>query len=106
MNHKEFMELREEFHNEMTRLINDKATEYDTSASRFEHFRRAALLKQCSTAQALMDMAVKHEISIHDMVRQLTFDRHFERAEWLSKIGDLRNYCDLLWGVLTEEGEI
>jgi arsenate reductase-like glutaredoxin family protein len=106
MNNKEFMEMREQFHDELTQLFNKKATEYDVAASRFEHFRRAAALKKCSTAQALMDMAIKHEVSIHDMVRQLTFDKHFDREAWFQKVGDLRNYCDLLWGVLTEEGEI
>jgi hypothetical protein len=106
MNNEEFMAERENFHKELTEILNRKAQGYDTSKSRFEHFRRAALLNQESTAETVMSMASKHEVSLHDMVRAVSKGQTFERKVWLEKIGDMRNYCDLLWGVLMEDGDI
>jgi len=29
-------------------------------------------------------------------------DENYSLDQWKEKIGDLRNYCDLLWALLTE----
>jgi hypothetical protein len=47
-------------------------------------------------------MMVKHETSIHSMVKALDKGKDFTLEQWKEKIGDLRNYCDLLWATIID----
>ena len=106
MDNKTFMVEREAFHADLTKLFDIKREDYDLDEDRFGHFKRSAALDSCTPAEALISMATKHEISVHDMVKAMANGKTYTRKQWMAKIGDVRNYCDLLWGMLVAEGDI
>jgi len=107
MDHMTFMSEREDLHKHCTDTLEEKAGDYAKYTNdRLNQFKRAACLENKSSAEALCGMMVKHETSIHDMAAAITSGNHYDKKKWLEKIGDLRNYCDLLWGLLIDEGEI
>lgn len=108
MNHEEFMEAREELNQHCTELLtNVKRKEYDPrDVDRLSQFKRAGALKSEHPAKSLTGMMVKHETSIHDMASAIDAGEYFGQSKWKEKIGDLRNYCDLLYALLIDEGEI
>lgn len=69
-----------------------KAQEYATDEDRLHNFKLAAALTQGTPEQALWGFAVKHLVSISDMVK----DGEYPKAVWDEKIGDAINYLILL----------
>lgn len=106
MNNSQFMEARAEFHELMTKRFAEKCVKYDTTDDRFAHFKRCAAVEGKAPIEALLSMAVKHEISLQDMAKAVSDGRTFSAKEWLESLGDLRNYCDLAYGLLVAEGDI
>ncbi len=108
MKQQEFMELREELNSHCTNLLGGaKLIEYASDEKdRLSQFKRIGAVKDCHPVQALCGMMVKHETSIHDMANALDKGKTFDRKSWVEKIGDLRNYCDLMYALLIELGEI
>jgi len=106
MNNTEFMDTREEFHEMMTKRFEKKAAQYDTNEDRFSHFKRCAAVEDKAPIEALLSMAVKHEISLQDMAKAVSNGETFTVAQWLEALGDLRNYCDLAYGLLVSEGDV
>ena len=107
MDHQDFMAARSDFDIHCEAVLEAKKEEYSREGSdRLNQFKRAGCLKEQSSVEALAGMMVKHETSIHDMTKAITAGKHFDRKKWQEKLGDLRNYCDLLWALLIDEGEI
>jgi hypothetical protein len=81
-------------------LLKVKEQEYaDGTEDRLIQFKLAAALQQTTPIKALLGMMVKHETSIHSM-GSVSFDM------WKEKLGDLRNYVDLLWALVHEAKEV
>jgi len=85
------------------RTLIARAKEYATDADRLHNFKEAALLEGCSPADALRGFALKHWVSVRDVVRDwadpesgITF------AQVDEKIGDAIAYLCLLECVLVE----
>jgi hypothetical protein len=84
---------------ETCKVLGNKALEYATQ-DRLYNFNRAADIKQCSPKEALWGMALKHLISVLDLV-----EGRLNNTEYMvnEKVGDLINYLILLEAVMAEE---
>jgi hypothetical protein len=74
-------------------VLNKKAREYATDEDRLHNFKSAAALIGGTPEQALWGFAVKHLVSISDMVAS---DEAYSQEAWDEKIGDALNYLILL----------
>lgn len=107
MTNEEFLRLRNELNDHCEQLLGLKKLEYsENDADRLCQFTAAAGLLGVHPAKALCGMMVKHETSIHSMVKALDKGKDFTLEQWKEKIGDLRNYCDLLWALLNDTEEV
>jgi hypothetical protein len=103
MTNEEFLRLRNELNDHCEQLLGLKKLEYsENDADRLCQFTAAAGLLGVHPAKALCGMMVKHETSIHSMVKALDKGKDFTLEQWKEKIGDLRNYCDLLWATIID----
>lgn len=104
-------------HDEKLKIVNDllrksmaileqKGNSY-TSEDCLSNFKQAAMLQECTTAQALWGMAAKHIISISNMISNKI---EYDESIWDEKLGDAINYLCLLKVVIKEnqmdKGEI
>ena len=80
-------------------VLQHKAGEYADSSDRLHNFHTAAELIGCTKAQACWGMAVKHVVSVSDMVKS---GEGYPMSMWDEKIGDMLNYCILLYACVTE----
>jgi hypothetical protein len=77
-----------------------KQGEYSRSEDAFHNFNTAGRILDVTPERALMGMAVKHFVSVLDMIESSGDKVH--PAEYVSeKIGDLINYLILVEGMLT-----
>lgn len=76
-----------------------KGKEYSGEVDRLENFKRAGVAQNILSTEALYGMAMKHVISIADMVKH-PYD--FTLNQWYDKTGDLRNYTFLLEALLID----
>jgi len=105
MTNNDFLKIREELDSHCSKLLNIKSNEYSPGDSdRLIQFHTAAVLLNVHPAQALAGMMAKHETSLHMMISSIKdySDENYSLDQWKEKIGDLRNYCDLLWALLAE----
>jgi len=103
MTNEEFLKVRQELNEHCELTLGIKKDEYsEDDSDRLIQFRLAAGLLNCHPARALAGMMVKHETSIHSMVKSLDLGQDFTLELWKEKIGDLRNYCDLLWATILD----
>lgn len=81
------------------RVLDKKAEQYALDGDRLSQFRSAARMRDTTLPQALWGMAMKHLVSVQDIV-----DGRLEPTPLLvsEKIGDLINYLILLEAVLAE----
>lgn len=105
MNAKEFGDLVEERFDQCEKVLNSKGDEYSREGDRLWNFKRAGEKRNCTPAEALMGMKVKHDVSIDDMVQFLGAGVVPSRAQVAEKIGDSINYLLLLEGLIEEERE-
>lgn len=77
-----------------------KGKEYANEKDRLAHFKRAARLTNKTPAEALWGIAIKHLLSVIDMVEGRTEPNSLMIDE---KIGDMINYLILLEAILKEE---
>jgi hypothetical protein len=84
------------------RVLVDKAKEYADNEDRLANFDRAGSLMDCSEAEALLGMMVKHWVSLTTMVQQQRFGVEYAPL-WQEKITDAINYLHLLEDCLEEE---
>ena len=83
----------------MKQTLGAKAREYATDSDRLHNFRVAAGVAETSVEKALWGMALKHLVSVIDMIEGRTKVTPELVDE---KIGDLINYLVLLEAVFTE----
>lgn len=74
-------------------VLVEKAKEYASNGDRLHNFKVAAEFLGGTPEQALWGMAVKHLVSISDMVRS---GETYSEAMWDEKLGDALNYLILL----------
>lgn len=92
-------------------LLKVKATEYVEKApegmeDRLSNFKTAAALLKESPEKALLGMLVKHIVSVRDMVYDIDIDRSHEIRVWREKLGDIINYCFLLYALINREEKL
>lgn len=102
MDTKRFNELVDEVLSECRKTLVIKAGEYATD-DRLHNFKVAGRLNDCSGSEALWGMVTKHIVSLKDITRS---DQSFKRAFLQEKIGDVINYCILLFALKEDEGKV
>lgn len=85
--------------------LNTKGEEYSREGDRLWNFKRAAEKRRKTPAEALLDMKVKHDVSVDDIVDALRCGRVPSKEAMLEKIGDSINYLLLLAGLIEEARE-
>lgn len=74
--------------------LTKKAKEYAIGKDRLHNFRRAAVVHGCTMKEACMGMALKHIVSVIDMLE----DERLVTTQLVDeKIGDALNYCVLIY---------
>ena len=106
MNLEDFNKIREGLDDHCTKVLNLKKGEYATDKDRLTQFKKAGIVSDCHPVRALTGLMLKHETSIHDMANDVNKGNSFDHNKWIEKICDLRNYCDLLYALLIDTGEI
>lgn len=88
-------------------ILLKKAEEYATDDDRFHNFKVAARagVEETSPEDALWGMALKHHVSVMDMIRDSKSGKASSASMINEKIGDLINYLILLEGLLIERSE-
>lgn len=85
-------------------LLIGKGREYapdaENKADRLAHFKKAAVIINGSSKEALLGMFAKHIVSISDMC---TDSRSYPLRHWTEKITDSINYLLLLKALVEEE---
>lgn len=97
MNFGEVLEHRIE-HTRLT--LKAKAVEYSHNTDRYHNFNVAARISNCTPEKALWGMAMKHLVSIIDIVDAVDRGEKVDLNMADEKIGDLVNYLILLDGLL------
>lgn len=102
MNQKEFDGLLEQRIAGIKDVLQLKGKEYAFNNDRLHNFKIAARLKGESPAVALWGMAMKHLVSVEDLIYgRLANNRHNVNE----KVGDLINYLILLEALLEDVRE-
>ena len=83
------------------RVLTAKGTEY-ADDDRLSNFKKAAGLRGGTPESALWGMAVKHIVSINDMIDDLSYGINYPMCLWEEKIGDTLNYLFILRAQLQE----
>ena len=103
MNHQEFKDLIHQQFENSAKTLEGKAGEYATETDRFHTFHVAGRMKNETPEKALWGMALKHLVSVVDMMEAADKTPELFTPEKLTeKIGDLINYELLLKGLLTD----
>lgn len=104
MNNKVFKIIATEQFKKCLEILNKKSKEYSDNKDRLHNFKCAALSLNVSPEKALWGMAVKHYISIQDIVYNIEID--IPTLELLEeKIGDMINYLIMLKAMIIERKE-
>lgn len=101
MENDKFNEVMEECISSIRTVLSRKAYEY-ARGDRLSNFKRAAAKLNCTPEKALWGMAVKHDISITDLIDDLDKGKLIDLDLWNEKIGDNINYLILLSGLIHE----
>ena len=90
----------------INKVLSQKEEEYATAVDRFHNFKVAARILNCTPENALLGMAMKHFVSVLDIVESLDTDKpKLDPSLIDEKIGDAINYLILLEGMLAERIE-
>ena len=89
----EFNELLNERLKKITKTLDQKANQYESSSDRLHNFKVAARLSGTAPEEALWGMAMKHLVSVTDLV---SGQLENTRGNIDEKIGDMINYLILL----------
>jgi len=100
MNSKEFNLTMDGLLERCKETLQHKAGEYADSRDRLHNFNSAAELIGGTKAQACWGMAVKHVVSVSDMVAS---GQSYPMPIWDEKLGDMLNYCILLYACVVEK---
>lgn len=80
-----------------------KNVEYSRDGNRMHNFEAAGRILNCSPAQVLLGMKVKHDVSILDIVKDIDDGRYPSESLLDEKIVDSINYLLILRALLIEE---
>ena len=84
------------------KVLTAKGEEYSRHGDRLHNFKSAGRKRNKHCAEALLDMKVKHDVSIDDIVADLAQGIVPSKAMVAEKIGDSINYMLLLEGLIEE----
>ena len=91
-------------------ILQKKAVEYSSDGNRFHNFDKAAQITNQSAERCLWNFAMKHLVSVDDIVEQekwfyamTTQDKAAYVALIDEKIGDMINYLILLEGIIKRD---
>lgn len=101
MTHEEFEAVLDAQIKRVQAVLVNKTAEY-ANDDQLNNFRKAAHLRNCSMAQAVLGMMVKHTVSIFDMVEG---PNTFSEQTWDEKITDHIIWLVLLKASLTENAQ-
>lgn len=88
------------------KVMCNKAAEYSRGNDKLYNFYRAAEVDKITPVEALRGMMLKHDVSIKDMLDDLScWDKHHPKELWEEKLTDKINYLILLWALLKEKYE-
>ena len=113
MEHKDFTELVKRRTELIEKVLASKGEEYSRNGERLWNFKEAAKVTGQTDIQAAWGMAMKHLVSVMDLISQVgvtqkredghTFIREFSRDYVDEKIGDLINYLILIEALIEEK---
>lgn len=112
MTNDEFIDYRNKLDDYCIALLQRKKDEYTGDEDRLSNFTKAGQLLGLTPISSLIGFMAKQEVSLHDMCIDIEDGKTFPLIQWREKIGDIRNYLDLLWAMVceiedeNEEGEI
>jgi hypothetical protein len=101
MTHTDFDTCVESRINLCRKVLTSKGTEY-ADVDRLSNFKKAAGLRGGPPESALWGMAVKHIVSINDMINDLAYGIYYPTCVWDEKIGDALNYLFILRAQIEE----
>ena len=85
-------------------MLVKKGQEYNIDDDdRLDCFKKAAVLMNSSTTEAVYGMMVKHVISLADFVSS---GKDYTEEKWLEKLIDNSAYLILLWAAIKDDGRI
>jgi len=104
MNNKEFEKILNKRIESIKATLSKKGDEYSgNSKDRFYNFKRAAQITGESPEQALWGMALKHLVSVIDIIEKINGKKEYPSDNLLNeKFGDLINYIVLLEAMIKE----
>jgi hypothetical protein len=108
MNHTDFQKLINDRVTKIKRTLSDKAKEYASNEDLLHNFKAAGRINKTSPEKALMGMALKHLVSVMDLVNELPDEPGIVKLKTTEekyideKVGDMVNYLILLEALLTE----
>ena len=100
MNAEKFNKIVEEFLEKTKATLIKKEDEYSLCEDRFAFFKREAQIAGVTPEKALYFCMLKHITSFIDMIN--TGDKYSQEL-WFDKLGDIVNYCILLYGLLEDD---
>jgi hypothetical protein len=100
MRHEQFVALLKEIQEDQVKILTSKNAEYAPGNDKLANFKKGADALGVTPAQCLWGYAMKHIISVQDMVNS---DMKHDKAKIREKLGDLRNYACLLEALWLEE---
>ena len=104
MNALEFNKILEERCKKMRDTLNKKSAEYSTNENKLHNFNRAAETLGSCPEKALIGMAIKHWVSILDIVDAIDETGKYPNKNMIDeKIGDMINYLVLLEAMIKED---
>lgn len=104
MNSEEFEKVFDETIEKSRKVLVEKASEYATDFNRLHNFHSGSGLTGNTPEQVCWGFAVKHIVSISDMVAadERYEPSKFSLSQWDEKIGDALNYLILLRALIVE----
>lgn len=95
----QFYKIIADFMDELMNTLHSKNAEYTSGNDRLSNFRRAAGLLNGTMEQACFGMMTKHIVSVADLAQRDETDINM----WKEKLGDLINYCLLMWVIVKQK---
>jgi len=104
MNHKDFNKLLINRQREERDVLVTKAGEYANDDERFANFiNAAAFMASGQTPEAACwNFMAKHLVAARDGINKIELGAVMPMEFWVEKLGDIRNYCILLEGLIVD----
>lgn len=100
MTNENFNIIVKDFLKKTETVLIKKEGEYSLDTDRFSFFKRMAQIEGGTPEQALLHCMTKHITSFIDMIQS---GDKYTKELWFDKLGDITNYCILLYGLLEDD---